>query len=34
MTLIGSDGNVLWRHSGEIDGTSLTVALTTALAGN
>ena len=34
MTLVSSDGKVLWRHSGEIDGTSLTVALTTALAGN
>jgi hypothetical protein len=34
MTLLGSDGTVLWRHSGEIDGTTLTVALTTALAGN
>ncbi|MGA0064399.1 MAG: TlpA family protein disulfide reductase [Ilumatobacteraceae bacterium] len=34
FTLVGSDGRVLWRHSGEIDSTTLTLALTTALAGN
>lgn len=34
MTLLGGDGKVLWRHSGEIDASTLTVALTTALAGS